>query len=272
MNPFKFGMIGSTDGHNTYTTFDEGNFFGKFPESEPGIERTKSSMAGALWDNWSISASGYAAVWAQENTRESLFAAMKRREVYATSGTRITVRFFGGLVYTRIPIFSVPTGWILPTGTGCLWVATWPAHRQARLRRFLLLPQRILTAPPWIGCRSSRAGWTADGRLHEKVYNVAWSGNRAEDDRGRLPPVGSTVDIATASYRNTIGATELSAAWTDPDFDAAQRAFYYLRVIEIPTPRWTAYDAVYFNLTDLDERIPMIVQDRAYTSPIWYTP
>ena len=272
VNPFKFGLIGSTDGHNSISTTQEDNFFGKFPESEPDPARLENSMAmNRLWQNWRIVASGFAAVWARENTREALFAAMKRREVYATTGSRITVRFFGGWDYeadlTSRPAYldaayagGVPMGGDLsaaPKGEAPVFIAVASKDPDgANLDRVQIIK-----------------GWLdRDGTLQEKVYDVAWSGARKADPAtGKVPAVGTTVDVASATYANTIGATDLAVVWTDPDFDRKEKAFYYARVIEIPRPRWTAYDAAFFKL-DLPDEIPTVIQDRAYTSPIWYTP
>lgn len=271
-NPYKFGMIGSTDGHNSLSTTAEDNFFGKFPESEPGEERTQNSMANnQLWQNWRIVASGYAAVWAEENTREAIFAAMKRREVYATTGSRIVVRFFGGWNYdprlVQRPNYldtayaqGVPMGGTLADAPGS----------QA--------PQFVITAlkdpdGPNLDRVQVVKGWLdRNGATRERVYDVAWSGDRSLDpDTGKLPGVGSTVDLEKATYTNSIGAAELSVVWQDPDFDHRERAVYYVRVLEIPRPRWTAYDAAFFGI-ELPAEVPMVIQDRAYTSPIWYNP
>ncbi len=279
VNPFKFGMIGSTDGHNTFSTTQEDNFWGKFPESEPGQERLENSMAGnQLWQNWRIVASGYAAIWARENTREALFDAMKRREVYATTGSRISVRFFGGWSYpadlVEQPAYldvayaeGVPMGGELSDAAGRS-----PSRSPSRSPVFIAA---ALKDPD--GANLDRVqivkGWLdRKGNMQEKVYDVAWSDNRQPDPRtGKLLPVGSTVNVERATYTNTIGAAQLAAVWTDPDFDPKVRAFYYLRAIEIPRPRWSTYDAAYFDL-ELPEEIPRTVQDRAYTSPIWYNP
>jgi hypothetical protein len=272
VNPFKFGLIGSTDGHNSISTTQEDNFFGKFPESEPSPERLQNAMANnRLWQNWRLVASGYAAVWARENTREALFAAMKRREVYATTGSRITVRFFGGWNYesglTDTPAYldaayahGVPMGGDLsaaPKGEAPAFIAVASKDPDgANLDRVQIIK-----------------GWLdRDGTLQEKVYDVAWSDGRKSDaETGKVPAVGTTVNVPNATYANTIGAAGLATVWTDPDFDPKVKAFYYLRVIEIPRPRWTAYDAAYFKL-DLPDEIPTMIQDRAYSSPIWYTP
>lgn len=272
VNPFKIGLIGSTDGHNTASTPEEDNFFGKFPESQPRPERITNAMANdQLWMNWRIVASGYAAVWAEDNTRESLFDAMKRREVYATTGSRITVRFFGGWDFETEDAYRpdyVAHGYArgVPMG-GDLTSAS---ERQS--------PAFIVSAakdPD--GANLDRVqiikGWLdSDGNLHEKVYDVAWSDERVPDAKtGKLPAVGNTVDVSTATFSNSIGSAMLQTVWRDPEFSSDERAFYYARVIEIPRPRWTTHDAVYFGI-ELPEEIPRTLQDRAYTSPIWYTP
>ncbi|MGE0668842.1 MAG: DUF3604 domain-containing protein [Sphingomonadales bacterium] len=271
-NPYKFGMIGSTDDHTALSTHTEDNFFGKFAASEPHAERFQSQM-GSLdtWKDWQLGASGIAAVWAEENTREALFAAMKRKEVYATTGSRIMVRFFGGWDYAKDEVFrpgyvkagygkGVPMGGDLtraPSGKSPVFmVLALKDPDDANL-------DRVQIVKGWLG---------KDGRTHEKVYDVALSDGRKVDPKtGKAPPVGSTVDVKDASYTNTIGAAQLAAMWTDPDFDPAERAFYYARVIEIPKPRWTAYDVKFFG-TQAGDHVPMTIQDRAYTSPIWYTP
>jgi len=273
-NPFKFGMIGSTDSHTALSTADEDNFFGKHSGSEPSPERMSHPFAkfgDAEIMGWETLASGYVAVWAKENTREALFDAMQRREVYGTTGPRILVRFFGGWDFTaedaktRTPAHAgyrkgVPMGGDLSKGPAgkspSFLVAALKDHLGGNLDRIQVIK-----------------GWMdAQGQLHEKVYDVAWSGDRKPGADGKLPPVGNTVDVPSATWSNTIGANELITVWQDPDFDPSQRAFYYARVIEIPTPRWTAYDAKYYGLKNVDPKIPMVTQERAYTSPIWYTP
>ena len=272
VNPFKFGMIGSTDNHTSLATAAEDNYFGKFAESEPGTARLENAMAaGQLWENWKIVASGYAAVWARENTREALFAAMKRREVYATTGTRIAVRFFGGWEYDA-GVIDRPAYLDIAYGNGVPMGGDLTAAPEGAAPTFITVAAKD---PDWANLDRIQVvkGWLdTDGNLHEKVYDVALSdGREVNPETGEAPPVGTTVNVPEASFTNTIGAPMLAAVWTDPDFDPAERAFYYARVIEIPTPRWTAYDAKYFNI-DLPDHIPTTVQDRAYTSPIWYTP
>ncbi|KQY79037.1 hypothetical protein ASD52_04265 [Ensifer sp. Root142] len=274
VNPYKYGLIGSTDSHTSLAAVEENNFFGKLPAAEPSAGRATHPIA-KFGDKevmgWEVVSSGYAAVWATENTREAIFDAMKRKEVFATTGPRMLVRLFGGWEFaeadakTRSPAAvgyakGVPMGGDLP-----------PAPAGKKAPTFLVA---ALKDP--IGANLDRyqivKGWMdAAGQLHEQVYDAAWSGGRKPGADGKLPPVGSTVDVADATWTNTIGAPELISVWTDPDFDPAQRAFYYARVLEIPTPRWTAYDAKYFGVT-MPSEVPMSSQERAYTSPIWYNP
>jgi Protein of unknown function (DUF3604) len=276
VNPFKFGLVGSTDAHNSLAAVEEENFFGKMVTAEPNPTRwehpfIKNVKSGVTIMGWETQAAGYAAVWAQENTRESIFDAMQRRETYATTGPRMAVRFFGGFDFeakdaqNRLPAKigytkGVPMGGDLtdaPKGKAPTFlVAALKDPIGANLDRYQIIK-----------------GWLdAKGQLHEKIYDVAWSAGRKPDPKtGKLPSVGTTVDVENATWTNTIGATELIAVWSDPEFDPAQRAFYYGRVIEIPTPRWTAYDAKYFGVK-MPKEVPMTTTERAYTSPIWYTP
>ena len=275
-NPYKFGMIGSSDAHTGLAAMEEDNFFGKTAPQEPSPERmTKTFFAnkktGVTIMDWEVGASGWAAVWAKENTREAIFDAMQRRETYATTGTRMTVRFFGGFdfqandAYDRMPAKigyakGVPMGGDLskaPAGKAPIFLVG--ALRDPIGANL----DRIQVVKGWLDGK---------GELHEKVYDVAWSGSRKADPRtGKVPSVGDTVDVANATYTNTIGAPELITVWKDPAFDPAQRAFYYARVIEIPTPRWTAYDAQRYGTKALPGT-RMTITERAYTSPIWYTP
>jgi hypothetical protein len=264
-------MIGSTDGHNSISTTQEDNFFGKFPESEPGAQRTTNAMANdQLWQNWRLVASGYAAIWARENTRESLFDAMKRREVYATTGSRISVRFFGGFDFQEGDI-DRPNYLDIAYGRGVPMGGDLMAVKQGA-PTFMVSAAKDPDGPNLDRVQVVKGWRTRGGELKEKVYDVVWAGDRAIDPAtGKLAAVGSTVNVEQASYSNSIGAAQLSSMWTDPDFNQRERAFYYVRVLEIPRSRWTAYDQAYFKL-DLPDEIPMVIQDRAYTSPIWYTP
>jgi len=276
VNPFKFGMIGSTDAHTSLATTREDNTFGKLPHVEPNDHRAEVAIIRSPVDDRlsqmgsEIGAAGLAAIWARENTREALFDAMQKKEVYATTGSRISVRVFGGWDFeadeVERPDFAERgyTGGV-PMG-GDL---TSPPAGQAP--KFMI---RALRDPDNANLDRVQVikGWLdASGETHERIYDVACSDGRAIRDRRCERPVGNTVDIADASYTNTIGDPLLTAYWEDPDFDASQSAFYYVRVLEIPKPRWTAYDAKYFGI-EMPEGTVMEVQDRAYTSPIWYTP
>jgi hypothetical protein len=272
-NPYKFGLSGATDSHTSLATAEEENYFGKHAGYEPSPERLThpfmKTEVGELF-SWQQVASGYTAVWAAENTRAAIFDAMDRKEIYATTGPRMLVRFFGGWDYVpadldnRHPAFAgyakgVPMGGDLT-----------PAPER-RAPTFMVYALR----DP-VGANLDRIqivkGWLdAAGKSHEKVYDVAWSGERGPDSNGKLVPVGNTVDVTSASWTNSIGASELGTVWVDPDFDAGERAFYYARVLEIPTPPWYAYDAFRFGI-ELPKDAPTSQQERAYTSPIWYTP
>jgi hypothetical protein len=273
INPYKFGMIGSTDSHTGLATADDDNFWGKTSSSEPNAERATHPFiktAKATIMGWEQTASGYAAVWATENTREAIFDAMERKETYATTGPRMIVWFFGGWDFQekdaadRLPARvgyakGVPMGGDLsaaPSGKSPTFlVAALKDPMGANL-------DRIQIVKGWVG---------KSGKTEEKVYDVVWGGSRKPAADGKLPPVGSTVDVANATYTNTIGATELIKVWKDTNFDASLRAFYYVRVLEIPTPRWTAYDAKYYGI-QMPKEVRMTTQERAYTSPIWYRP
>ena len=217
-----------------------------------------------------MAAAGHAAVWATENTREAIFDAMKRKEAYATTGTRIVVRFFGGWDFT-----AEDTHTRLPAGVG--YEKGVPMGGDLRKAPGGKSPNFLVAAmkDPYSGNLDRIQivkGWMdSEGQVHEKVHDVVWSDDRQPGRDGKLPPVGNTVDTGRATWVNSIGAPELITVWTDPDFDPGLRAFYYVRVIEIPTPRWTAYEALRFGI-ELPDEVPLTVQERAYTSPIWYTP
>ncbi len=277
VNPFKFGLVGGTDTHVSLSTTREENYFGKLPALLPGPERTKEAMVMKADGtpavvSWQTSAAGLTAVWARENTRESLFNAMARKEVYATTGTRITVRVFAGWDFqpeeVQRPDFAeqgysrgVPMGGDLrdaPAGGGV------PSFMVRAVRD----PDganldRIQVIKGWVDSK---------GDMQERIYDIAVSDEREIGIDGRSKEeVGNTVDIKTATYTNSIGDAMFMTHWQDPDFDPNVDAFYYVRVIEIPTPRWTAYDAARFGI-EMPDEILMTIQDRAYTSPIWYIP
>ena len=271
-NPYKFGLVGSTDSHTGLATAEEDNFFGKHSGGEPSPERMRHPFTATdqgRFEGYQTAASGLAAVWATENTRESIFDAMARREVYGTTGPRMAVRFFGGWEFTAADLNSRQPAFLgyekgVPMGSD-------------------LLPREGDGAPSFmvyalrdpIGANLDRIqivkGWLdSEGNTQERVYDVAWSPGR-ELRNGELPPVGNTVDVANANWTNTIGAAEIGTVWTDPDFDPTEPAFYYARVLEIPTPRWIVYDAFRYGV-DIPEGAETTHQERAYTSPIWYTP
>ena len=278
VNPFKFGMIGSTDSHTSLATTEENNYFGKASFLEPSSDpvRFNEVMTARMGEqrvqmySREASASGLAGVWARDNTREALWDAMKRKEVFGTTGTRLMVRVFGGFDFSQRDLDrsdfaahgyanGVPMGGDLKTATA--------GKAPGLLIRAIRDPDganldRIQVIKGWLD---------AAGKPQEKVYDVAWSGNRKPDANGKLPAVGNTVNVAEATYDNSIGSPALQAFWKDPTFDPKQRAFFYVRVLEIPTPRWTTYDAKFFNVKRPTD-VPASIQERAYTSPIWYTP
>jgi len=275
INPFQFGLVGAGDSHTSLPGQEESNFMGKHSSSEPDPERWKTPFRESkigTQEGWSEVASGLTGIWATENTREALWDAMKRKETYATTGTRITVRLFGGWDFApgdekRSDFAKLGYEKGVPMG-GELSNA-----EQGKSPTFIAAAMRDV-----IGANLDRIqvvkGWRdRAGDLHEKVYDIAWSDpeTRKPDANGKLPPVGNTVDLQDATWTNSIGSTLLSTVWADPDFDSSEHAFYYVRVLEIPTPRWTAYDAVRFGV-EMGPEVPMTTQERAYTSPIWYIP
>lgn len=272
VNPYKFGVVGSTDSHNSLSTSDDNNSWGKHPGVEPGPRRALESFIPGMdvgRMNWQALASGYAGVWATSNTRAAIFDAIMRREVYGTTGPRMTVRFFGGWDFAADALKGdwVKAGYQQGVPMG----GSLTAHRGGA-------PSFIVSAlKDPTGANLDRVqvvkGWVDKaGKAHEQVFDVVWSDMAARKAvGGKVPAVGDTVDLATASYRNTIGAPVLATVWRDPAFDPALRAFYYVRVLEIPTPNWVAYDAVRYKLK-LGPEVTLKQQERAYTSAIWYTP
>ncbi|MDO6484337.1 DUF3604 domain-containing protein [Shimia thalassica] len=275
VNPFKVGQIGSTDAHTGMAAVGEDNFFGKHSGVEPEPNRWQHLVIEAPDPEFSIygwqqASGGYAGVWATENTREAIFDAFERREVYATTGSRMMVRLFGGWDFSEADALSR-----LPADIG--YAKGVPMGGDLKSAPDGKAPTFLFAAlkDPYSGNLDRIQiikGWlNEDGTTSEKVYDVAWSGDRVKGADGKVPSVGNTVDVANATWTNTIGAPELIGVWTDPEFDPALKAVYYARVIEIPTPRWTAYEAYRFQV-EMSDEVPMTTTERAYTSPIWYTP
>ena len=278
-NPYKFGMVGSTDAHTSLATTREENNWSKTPTMEPAPDRWEHVVIGSVAGDEKLTtyshetlASGLAAVWARENTREGLFNAMQKKETYATTGTRITVRFFGGWDYGKDDVYRpdvVSIGYRkgVPMGGD---LSKKPSNKKAPVFMVGALKD------PWSGNLDRIQivkGWVDKaGKRQERIYDVAVSDGRKIGADGRCKtPVGDTVDTADASYLNNIGDAQLGAVWTDPDFNPDLRAVYYARVLEIPTPTWQAYDAKFFGVK-MPKKVPLSHQERAYTSPIWYTP
>ncbi len=279
-NPYKFGVVGASDTHDTASAYEQSNYFGGHGLLDATPQARLSGKKEAGLDMTQLSVSGLGGVWAEENTRELIFAGMQRKETFGTSGPRIKVRLFGGWGFALDMLkqkdwvktayaSGVPMGGDLPAPKGkapsfVVWAVKDPD--EANLDRIQIVK-----------------GWTKNGQTFEKIYDIAWSGNRKLERSGlvqnvlyrgndlKLPPVGNTVDIKNATYKNTIGAVELKTVWTDPEFDPGLYAFYYARVLQIPTPRWTTYDAKALGVAP-PSNVPATVQDRAWTSPIWYTP
>jgi Protein of unknown function (DUF3604) len=274
-NPFKLGFVGGSDIHTGLSTSFDDNFFGAFTWMEPSPERAlkmakQNKDLGISYKGWQYASPGPTAVWADGNNRAAIFDALQRRETYATTGPRIQLRFFGGFDFDMKDLRGrdmARTGYDkgVPMG-GDLGKAP-----KNKVPGFMVW---ALRDPD--GANLDRIqivkGWTDNkGNTVERVYDVSWSGDRKPGNNGKLPPVGDTVDLSVPTWSNTIGAAELKTVWLDPDFDANQHAFYYARAIEIPTPRWTAYDAIRLK-APVDDSVKLKTQERAYTSPIWYSP
>jgi hypothetical protein len=269
VNPYKFGMIGATDTHTGLASAEEGNFLGKYAQDSIPETKAKETVPGSY--GWDASAMGFAGVWAEENTRNAIVEAFKRKEVYATTGPRIQLRFFGGWDFRGRDAKAkdlaavgyekgVPMGGDLasaPRGKAPTFlISAVKDPLDANL-------DRVQVVKGWVG---------ANGSAQERIYDVAWSGDRTPND-GRLAPVGNTVSLATGRYKNSIGSPELTTVWVDPDFDPALRAVYYVRVIQIPTLRHTLLDTIALQQPpEAAAGHASIIQERAYSSPIWYTP
>ena len=279
-NPFKFGMIGSTDSHSSLPSTAEDNWWGKAPILEPSPERWKDVLIKSSKDAsldltaLQLGASGLAGVWASGNTRTALWDAMNRKEVFGTSGTRLTVRVYGGYDYNADDINSAD--WAKAAcGKGVPMGGDLMAAAEGQVPSFLVQARKDPDGANLDRIQIVKGWLDADGNTHEKVFDVSWSDadRRQRGADGKVPSVGSSVNEREATYTNSIGATNLTAFWKDPSFDASQKAFYYVRVMEIPTPTWLAYDRKNFNLYDeMPAKAPYSSQERAYTSPIWYNP
>ncbi len=275
-NPYKFGMVGSSDAHTGLASFEEDNFFGKTTPGEPSAHRLTATFmedpkSGVKIMDWQVTSSGYAVVWAEENTRHSIYDAMARKEVYATTGSRLVVRFFGGWDFEKADATSREPAVLGYTKGVPMGGDLNAADAAGKSPSFLVAAMKDPLSGNLDRIQIIKGWLDGKGDAQERVYDVAWSGDRKPDAKGKIPPVGNTVDIPNATWANTIGSSELISVWKDPEFDAKQRAFYYVRVIEIPTPRWTAYDAKKFGVKPLPGTV-MTTQERAYTSPIWINP
>jgi hypothetical protein len=271
-NPFKYGFIGDSDTHNAAASNEEFNYTGKFAfenDAKARLTGLPGQPEAQKKQVEEFSSGGLAGVWARENTREAIFDAMQRRETFGTTGPMMKVRFFGSFDYAADDIKKadfvkvayangVPMGSDLKPGSGKVPTFLVMALKDPKSGNL----DRIQIVKGWVD---------AAGTQHEKIYDVAWSGTRKIGPDGKLPPVGNTVDVKAATYTNDIGAAQLAGGWTDPDFKPAEQAFYYARVIEIPTPRWSTYDAVRTNMAALTG-VPASIQERAWSSPIWYLP
>lgn len=271
-NPFKYGFIGDTDTHNAAASHEEFNFTGKFAFENNAKERltgVPGAPAGQIQQIQEFSSGGLAGVWAPQNTREAIWDAMQRKETFGTSGPMMKVRFFGSFDYAADDVNKtdfvklayakgVPMGGDLKPGAGKAPTFLVMAIKDPKSGNL----DRIQVVKGWLD---------AAGKQHEKIFDVAWSGDRKIGKNGKLPPVGTSVDLKTATYTDKIGAGQLAIGWTDPEFKPDQRAFYYARVLEIPTPRWNTYDAARLDMAPLT-KVPATIQERAWSSPIWYTP
>jgi hypothetical protein len=267
VNPFKFGVIGSTDAHTSASSPDEDNFHGK--TARDSVPESKFAETGSVPFSH-MSASGLAGVWATENTREAIFAAFRRKEVYATTGPRIALRFFGGFAFRDADARARDVARV-GYAKGVPMGGDLAAAPKAKPPSFL-----IHAAKDPLGANLERVqivkGWLgSDGQARERVYDVAWAGERVAGADGKLPPLASTVDLSSGEATGASGAAQLAAVWRDPEFDPAQRAFYYVRALQVPTPRHTLYDALALK-REHPARPPAVIQERAYSSAIWYTP
>lgn len=273
-NPYKFGMAGGSDSHNTASPYRQDNFFGLHADLDGTVERRFAGvLIGGTMDVRLENPGGLTGVWAEENTRAALWDAMYRKETFGVSGPRIKVRFFGGWDYDQGMLNA--GDWVKQSYAGGVPMGAdlppMPAGGKGTAPRFVVWAAKDPSSGNLDRIQVVK-GWTQNGQSFEKVFDVAWSGDRKPDKwTGEVPAIQSTVDFENATYTNSVGSTELETVWADPDFDASLHAFYYVRVLEIPTPRWTLIQAVKANLPPPDV-VPLTGQERAWSSPIWYTP
>jgi len=268
-NPYKFGIIAASDSHDTSVAYTNEGFTGGHGVFDATPEARLAGKIQAGMEVLKTGTSGLAGVWAEQNTRESIFDAMRRKEVYGTSGVRIKVRLFGGWDYKE-SVFG-QRDWVKAGYRGGVPMGGDLQPRKGGAPSFIVWALKDPDDGNLDRIQIVK-GWTKNGELFEHVYDVAWAGDRRPDPRtGKVPAIRSTVNIKNASYTNTVGATELKKVWRDPDFDPSLHAFYYVRVLQIPTPRWSTYDAKKLGIP-VPTRVSPIVQERAWTSPIWYTP
>ena len=273
-NPFLYGAKGGTDTHTGLSTTEEDNFFGKFKTLEPSNQARWAFplMSGPTqsYIGWEQTATGVMGVWAIENTREAIWDAMKRKETFATTGPRMKLRFFGGFDFSDadLEVDLAASGY----QRGVTMGSRMHEAPQGKSPTFMVAAMKDPEGANLDRIQIIKGWIDRVGQAHEKVFNVAWSGNRELDAQGKLSLVGDTVDRDTATYENTIGAAQLAGVFEDPEFDPENKAVYYVRVLEIPTPRWTLYDKVRFGITDMADEVPLAHQERAFSSPIWYGP
>tara|TARA_R110000868_G_scaffold128417_1_gene336460 strand:- start:5419 stop:7287 length:1869 start_codon:yes stop_codon:yes gene_type:complete len=270
-NPFKYGLIGDSDTHNAAATIEEDNYTGKFAIENVAAHRL-NGFPGLPPENQKqlreFGSGGVAAVWAESNTREAIYAALARKETFATSGPRMKVRLFGG--YGFAPDAMKTQDWVAAAyKAGVPMGGNLAAAPDGKAPVFLIAAMKEANGANLDRVQMIKGWVSADGKTHEKIFDVALSDGRKADAAGKVPPVGNTVDAAKATYTNDIGATEFSIVWSDPEFDAAQPAMYYVRVLAIPTPRWSTYDAAVLGISPRDD-LPVSIQERAWSSPIWY--
>jgi hypothetical protein len=281
-NPYKVGFVGGSDSHDTGTPYRQKNFFGAHGFNDGSLKERMSGHNLVGLDILQENPAGLTGVWAEENTREAIFAALQRREVYATSGPHHKLRFFGGWGFKGLKLEDgfANKKWLKTAYEQGVPMGSDLTAPRAKAPSFIVWVVQDRDSANLDRIQIIK-GWIKNGKTFEKIYNVAWSGKRQIDPQtGKLPPVGNTVNISTATYKNIIGATELKAVWTDPDFDPTLKAFYYARVLEIPTPRWSAIQARQLGMAPpttaktmgVEHPVPQTVQERAWSSPIWYSP